>query len=152
MVDKLWTELSGASGVALACCFMAAAVALRWSGRRRAKGAWARARQRRQAALESMDKAAQRFRLQVTVAVVEAPGGGTPSSTYSCLDVWRGRWKAAQVCGLSRFVTFGTPLCPNSFRILSETGGAKGRRGKERDNPARGQRGALPGAKEFQDH
>lgn len=64
VVDKLWTELSGASGVALACCFMAAAVALRWSRRRRAKGAWARARQRRQAALESMDKAAQRFRLQ----------------------------------------------------------------------------------------
>ncbi|KAF6344505.1 fatty acid amide hydrolase [Rhinolophus ferrumequinum] len=64
VVDKLWTALSGASGVALACCFMAAAVALRWSGRRRARSAGARARQRQQAALESMDKAAQRFRLQ----------------------------------------------------------------------------------------
>ncbi|XP_002750826.1 fatty-acid amide hydrolase 1 isoform X2 [Callithrix jacchus] len=60
----LWAALSGAPGVALACCFVAAAVALRWSGRRTARGAVARARQRQRAGLESMDRAAQRFRLQ----------------------------------------------------------------------------------------
>ncbi|XP_007944911.1 fatty-acid amide hydrolase 1 [Orycteropus afer afer] len=64
VLDQLWAALSGASGPALACCLVAAAVALHWSGRRTARGAAARARQRQQAALESMDKAAQRFRLQ----------------------------------------------------------------------------------------
>uniref|UniRef100_A0A8D2B1P1 Fatty-acid amide hydrolase 1 n=1 Tax=Sciurus vulgaris TaxID=55149 RepID=A0A8D2B1P1_SCIVU len=62
--DELWTALSGASGAALVCCFVAAAVALRWSGRGSARGAAARARQRQRAGLENMDKAAQRFRLQ----------------------------------------------------------------------------------------
>lgn len=68
MLGQLWAQLSGASasGAALACCFVAAAVALCWSGRGRARGAAARARQRQKDALESMDKAAQRFRLQVT--------------------------------------------------------------------------------------
>ncbi|KAK2106670.1 hypothetical protein P7K49_016184, partial [Saguinus oedipus] len=61
---ELWAALSGAPGVALACCFVAAAVALRWSGRRTARDAVARARQRQRAGLESMDRAAQRFRLQ----------------------------------------------------------------------------------------
>lgn len=65
VLDKLCVALSGASGAALACCFVAAAAALRWSGRRPARRAAARARQRQQAALESMEKAAQRFRLQV---------------------------------------------------------------------------------------
>lgn len=64
MLEELWAALSGASGAALACCLVAAAVALRWSGRGRARGAAARARRRQKAALESMDKAAQRFRLQ----------------------------------------------------------------------------------------
>ncbi|XP_075411839.1 fatty-acid amide hydrolase 1 isoform X1 [Tenrec ecaudatus] len=64
VLEELWAALSGASGAALACCFVAAAVALRWSGRRGARGAVARARQRQQAALQTMDKAAQRFRLQ----------------------------------------------------------------------------------------
>ncbi|XP_066232247.1 fatty-acid amide hydrolase 1 [Saccopteryx leptura] len=64
VLDELCTALSGASGAALACCLVAAAMALRWSGRRTVRGAVARARQRQQAALESMDKAAQRFRLQ----------------------------------------------------------------------------------------
>ncbi|XP_035921769.2 fatty-acid amide hydrolase 1 [Halichoerus grypus] len=64
VLDELWAALSGASGAALACCFVAAAVALRWSSHRPARGAVARARQRQQAALETMDKAAQRFRLQ----------------------------------------------------------------------------------------
>ncbi|XP_059545688.1 fatty-acid amide hydrolase 1 isoform X3 [Myotis daubentonii] len=64
VLEELWAALSGASGAVLACCFVAAAVALRWSGRGRARGAAARARQRQKAALESMDKAAQRFRLQ----------------------------------------------------------------------------------------
>ncbi|XP_054428146.1 fatty-acid amide hydrolase 1 [Pteronotus mesoamericanus] len=64
VLNELWAALSGASGAALACCFVAAAVALRWSGRRTARGAVARARQKQQAALEKMDKAAQRFRLQ----------------------------------------------------------------------------------------
>nr|XP_008532665.1 PREDICTED: fatty-acid amide hydrolase 1 isoform X2 [Equus przewalskii] len=64
MLDELWDALSGASGVALACCLVATTVVLRWRGRRTARGAAARARQRQQAALENMDKAAQRFRLQ----------------------------------------------------------------------------------------
>ncbi|XP_030888405.1 fatty-acid amide hydrolase 1-like [Leptonychotes weddellii] len=64
VLDEPWAALSGASGAALACCFVAAAVALRWSSHRPARGAVARARQRQQAALETMDKAAQRFRLQ----------------------------------------------------------------------------------------
>ncbi|XP_036112008.1 fatty-acid amide hydrolase 1 [Molossus molossus] len=64
VLDELWAALSGASGAALACCFVAAAMALRWSSRRTARGAVARAQQRRKAALESMDKAAQRFQLQ----------------------------------------------------------------------------------------
>lgn len=82
MLEELWAALSGASGAALACCFVAAAVALRWSGRGRARGAAARARQRQKAALESMDKAAQRFRLQVTlgVGVRGSPGGSTPAA------------------------------------------------------------------------
>ncbi|XP_054996351.1 fatty-acid amide hydrolase 1 [Sorex araneus] len=63
VLDGLWAELTGA-GAALACCFVAAAVALRWSGRRTARGAVTRARRKQQAALETMDKAAQRFRLQ----------------------------------------------------------------------------------------
>uniref|UniRef100_A0A8D0Q9Q8 Fatty-acid amide hydrolase 1 n=1 Tax=Sus scrofa TaxID=9823 RepID=A0A8D0Q9Q8_PIG len=62
--EELWAAFSGPSGVALACCLVAAALALRWSSRRMARGAAARARQRQQAALETMDKAAQRFRLQ----------------------------------------------------------------------------------------
>jgi hypothetical protein len=72
VLDELWTALAGASGAALACCFVAAAVTLRWSRLRTARGAAARARQRQQAGLETMDKAAQRFRLQVTVV----PGRG----------------------------------------------------------------------------
>uniref|UniRef100_G3SMK6 Fatty-acid amide hydrolase 1 n=1 Tax=Loxodonta africana TaxID=9785 RepID=G3SMK6_LOXAF len=64
VLDQLWAALSGASGAALACCLVAAAMALRWSGRRTARVAAARARQRQQAALETMDKAVQRFRLQ----------------------------------------------------------------------------------------
>uniref|UniRef100_A0A250Y335 Fatty-acid amide hydrolase 1 n=1 Tax=Castor canadensis TaxID=51338 RepID=A0A250Y335_CASCN len=64
VLDELWTALAGASGAALACCFVAAAVTLRWSRLRTARGAAARARQRQQAGLETMDKAAQRFRLQ----------------------------------------------------------------------------------------
>lgn len=75
VLDELWAALSGASGAALACCFVAAAVALRWSSRRPARGAAARARQRQRAALESMDKAAQRFRLQVTARVRRVWGG-----------------------------------------------------------------------------
>lgn len=76
VLDELWAALSGASGAALACCFVAAAVALRWSSRRPARRAAARARQRQQAALETMDKAAQRFRLQVT-SRVRCVWGGT---------------------------------------------------------------------------
>ncbi|XP_037005369.2 fatty-acid amide hydrolase 1 [Artibeus jamaicensis] len=64
VLNELWAALSSASGAAVACCLVAAAVALRWSGGRMARGAAARARQKQQAALESMDKAAQRFRLQ----------------------------------------------------------------------------------------
>ncbi|XP_024907642.1 fatty-acid amide hydrolase 1 isoform X2 [Pteropus alecto] len=64
MLDELWATLSGVSGAALACCFVATAVVLRWSARRKARGAAVRARQKQKAALESMDKAAQRFRLQ----------------------------------------------------------------------------------------
>lgn len=64
MLHGLWTALSGASGAALACCLVAVAVALRWSGRQKARRAGIRARQRQRAGLETMDKAARRFRLQ----------------------------------------------------------------------------------------
>lgn len=75
MLDELWATLSGVSGAALACCFVATAVALRWSARRKARGAAVRARQKQKAALESMDKAAQRFRLQVMAGVeIGSPG------------------------------------------------------------------------------
>ena len=76
VLNELWAALSSASGAAVACCFVAAAVALRWSGGRTARGAAARARQKQQAALESMDKAAQRFRLQVTVGRSGSRGAG----------------------------------------------------------------------------
>ncbi|XP_057385660.1 fatty-acid amide hydrolase 1 isoform X3 [Balaenoptera acutorostrata] len=64
VLDELWAALCGPSGATLACFLVAAALALRWSSHRTARGAAARARQRQQAALETMDKAAQRFRLQ----------------------------------------------------------------------------------------
>ncbi|XP_029804891.1 fatty-acid amide hydrolase 1 isoform X2 [Suricata suricatta] len=64
VLEELWAALPGASMASLVFCFVAAAVALRWSSRRPARGAGARARQKQQAALETMDKAAQRFRLQ----------------------------------------------------------------------------------------
>uniref|UniRef100_A0A8C3WGK0 Fatty-acid amide hydrolase 1 n=1 Tax=Catagonus wagneri TaxID=51154 RepID=A0A8C3WGK0_9CETA len=64
VLDELWSASPGPFGVALACCLVAAALALRWSSRRTARGAAARARRRQQTALETMDKAAQRFRLQ----------------------------------------------------------------------------------------
>ncbi|XP_026964449.1 fatty-acid amide hydrolase 1 [Sagmatias obliquidens] len=64
VLDELWDALSGPSGATLACCLVAAALALRWSSHRTARGAAARARQKQQEALETMDKAAQRFRLQ----------------------------------------------------------------------------------------
>ncbi|KAB1268645.1 Fatty-acid amide hydrolase 1 [Camelus dromedarius] len=64
VLDELWAALSGVSGAALACCFVAAALALRWSTCRPARGAAARVRQRQQATLKTMDQAAQRFRLQ----------------------------------------------------------------------------------------
>ncbi|XP_066864416.1 fatty-acid amide hydrolase 1 isoform X2 [Kogia breviceps] len=64
VLGELWAALSGPSGATLACCLVAAALALRWSSHRTARGAAARARQRQQAALDTMDKLAQRFRLQ----------------------------------------------------------------------------------------
>lgn len=64
MLDEPWAALSGVSGAALACCFVAAALALRWSSRRTARASAVRARRRQKAALDTMDKAAQRFRLQ----------------------------------------------------------------------------------------
>ncbi|KAI5938104.1 fatty-acid amide hydrolase 1 [Manis javanica] len=63
-LDELWAALSGTSGAALVGCLVVAAVALRWSGRRPARRAVARAHQKQHAALETMDKAAQHFRLQ----------------------------------------------------------------------------------------
>lgn len=85
VLNELWAALSSASGAAVACCFVAAAVALRWSGGRTARGAAARARQKQQAALESMDKAAQRFRLQVTVGPIGVQGRrlGLPPAALS---------------------------------------------------------------------
>ncbi|XP_006899039.1 PREDICTED: fatty-acid amide hydrolase 1-like [Elephantulus edwardii] len=64
VLDQLRAALCGPFGAALACCFVAAAMALRWAGRRTARVSAARARQRQQTALDTMDKAAQRFRLQ----------------------------------------------------------------------------------------
>lgn len=94
VLSQVWTTLSGVSGVALACCLLSAAVVLRWTGRRTARGAAARARRRQRAGLETMDKAVQRFRLQVTAG--SGAGGGRAwgarsgrGSTCSGLDVRR---------------------------------------------------------------
>lgn len=65
MLSEVWTTLSGVSGVCLACSLLSAAVVLRWTGRQKARGAATRARQKQRASLETMDKAVQRFRLQV---------------------------------------------------------------------------------------
>lgn len=75
MLRQVWTALSGVSGVALVCCLLSAAVVLRWTGRRTARGAAARARRRQRAGLETMDKAVQRFRLQVTAGAGAGVGG-----------------------------------------------------------------------------
>lgn len=75
VMSQVWTALSGVSGVALACCLLSAAVVLRWTGRRTARGAAARARRRQRAGLETMDKAVQRFRLQVTAGSGAEVGG-----------------------------------------------------------------------------
>nr|XP_020732824.1 fatty-acid amide hydrolase 1 [Odocoileus virginianus texanus] len=64
VMEEPWAGLSGVSGAALACCFVAAALALRWSSRRTARASAVRARRRQKAGLGTMDKAAQRFRLQ----------------------------------------------------------------------------------------
>lgn len=97
VLDELWDALSGPSGATLACCLVAAALALRWSSHRTARGAAARARQKQQEALETMDKAAQRFRLQVMAGVGigvrgRAWGGG---STFSRPAARRGERRAA---------------------------------------------------------
>lgn len=65
MLSEVWITLSGVSGVCLACSLLSAAVVLRWIGRQKARGAATRARQKQRASLETMDKAVQRFRLQV---------------------------------------------------------------------------------------
>lgn len=127
MLDELWAALSGASGVALACCLVATTVVLRWRGRRTARGAAARARQRQQAALENMDKAAQRFRLQVTVGVGVRGEGGHPQRHFKPRGALGGAGG-----GQRRFVTFGAPPRPDAFCTLPEPGGAKGRKGIER--------------------
>jgi hypothetical protein len=117
VLDELWTALAGASGAALACCFVAAAVTLRWSRLRTARGAAARARQRQQAGLETMDKAAQRFRLQVTV--VPGRGGGHDlgtwdRSTFSRSDAQRAGKRAAHMCA---YPDLSFPQCiPQSLR------------------------------------
>ena len=126
VLDELWAALCGPSGATLACFLVAAALALRWSSHRTARGAAARARQRQQAALETMDKAAQRFRLQVMAGVGigvwgRAWGGG---STFSRPGARRGGRRAAQVCGQRRFVTLRNSSRRNAFRTLSEPGGA----------------------------
>lgn len=84
-MSQEWTALSGVSGVALACCFLGAAVVLRWTGRRTARGAVARARQRQRAGLETMDKAVQRFRLQVKEGSGAGVGWLGRGSTF-CLE------------------------------------------------------------------
>lgn len=65
MLSEVWTALSGLSGVCLACSLLSAAVVLRWTRHQTARGAVTRARQKQRAGLETMDKAVQRFRLQV---------------------------------------------------------------------------------------
>lgn len=114
-LDELWAALSGTSGAALVGCLVVAAVALRWSGRRPARRAVARAHQKQHAALETMDKAAQHFRLQVTAGHGVRWGVGTPTALSAALER-RGAggglrgWQAAQVCGQQRFNS-GNPSC-----------------------------------------
>lgn len=74
VLSEVWTALSGLSGVCLACSLLSAAVVLRWTRRQTARGAVTRARQKQRAGLETMDKAVQRFRLQVKAGA--GPGVG----------------------------------------------------------------------------
>lgn len=108
VLEEPWAGLSGVSGAALACCFVAAALALRWSSRRTARASAVRARRRQKAGLGTMDKAAQRFRLQVTPGLesVWRGRGRGGSSAVSRPGARRGGRPAAQVCGQRRFVTF----------------------------------------------
>lgn len=126
VLGELWAALSGVSGAALACCFVAAAVALRWSSRRTARASAVRARRRQKAALDTMDKAAQRFRLQVTAGVgigVEGEGSGwqqrcePPGRAEGRAAGSSGVW-AAQVCN------FLTPLSSSCipYSFLSQVG------------------------------
>lgn len=83
MLSEVWTTLSGVSGVCLACSLLSAAVVLRWTGRQKARGAATRARQKQRASLETMDKAVQRFRLQVKAGAGAGVG-------------WRGQGSSAR--------------------------------------------------------
>lgn len=74
VLGEVWTALSGLSGVCLACSLLSAAVVLRWTRHQAARGAVTRARQKQRAGLETMDKAVQRFRLQVKAGA--GPGVG----------------------------------------------------------------------------
>lgn len=127
MLHQVWTALSGVSGIALACCLLAAAAVLRWAGRRTARRAAARARQRQRAGLETMDKAVQRFRLQVTAGAPAGVGGrgehqSGQGSTFSRLDARRPTGEQRRCEPGNR-----TPPWANALRTLSAPGAARGK-------------------------
>lgn len=93
MPSEVWSALSGLSGVCLACSLLSAAVVLRWTRRQTARGAATRARQKQRAGLETMDKAVQRFRLQVKAGARSGVG-------------WRGEHGVGKAAAPS---TAGTP-------------------------------------------
>ena len=137
MLDEPWAALSGVSGAALACCFVAAALALRWSSRRTARASAVRARQRQKAALDTMDKAAQRFRLQVTAGVgigVEGEGSGwqqrfeppgrSEGWAAGSSGVWEGRAAGSSGVWAGQVCNFLTPLSPSCilYSFLNQVG------------------------------
>lgn len=152
VLSEVWTSLSGLSGVCLACSLLSAAVVLRWTRSQTARGAVARARQKQRASLETMDKAVQRFRLQVKAGAGAGVG-------------WRGehgvgkaapstaRRSEGRLAG-SADVSPGTEPPPraNAFATLCTRCSARGK-GKEKERWWRlgavlGQRGALSRARE----
>lgn len=133
MLSEVWTALSGLSGVCLACSLLSAAVVLRWTRSQTARGAVTRARQKQRAGLETMDKAVQRFRLQVKAGAGAGVGWrgehGVGKAATSTARTPEGRLAG------SADVSPGTESPPpraNAFRTLSAPGAAQREAEKKR--------------------
>lgn len=152
MLSEVWTTLSGLSGVCLACSLLSAAVVLRWTRSQTARGAVNRARQKQRAGLETMDKAVQRFRLQVKAGAWARVGWrgkhGVGKAATSTARTPEGRLAGSADVSPGNRTPPPTPtpsLCiPYSFCARCSARGS----GKEKDRWWRlgtvlGQRGAL---------